>query len=115
MMSMTEILGVGMLLGALVVLGCGKPSESNTPESTPAASVSPKPAGVGERTGVVVDRAVEKTVEVGTVVASKAAEAVKASAVVTKDVAARVVEKTGESLEQAGALLERTGEDMQKK
>lgn len=88
-----------VVAGALAVVGCGKKSET---------------AGIGERTGVALDNAVDKTVEVATNVAAKTGEAAKDAAVATEDVAGQVVEKTGEVMGKAGTAVEKTGADMQK-
>ena len=62
---------------AVVAVGCGQQSGQ---------------AGVGERTGVAIDKAAAKT----------------------KDAAGQAVEKTGEALEKAGSAVDKTGTKMQK-
>jgi hypothetical protein len=60
-------------------------------------------ASLGERTGVAIDRAVEKT-----------ADAAEGTIDATKNAASKAVEKTGEALENAGEAVEKTGADIRK-
>ena len=74
-----RILGIGALAATLALAGVGCGQQSGK-------------AGVGERTGVALDKAAAKT----------------------KDAAGQAVEKTGEALGKAGAAVEKTGTKMQK-
>ena len=80
-MSRMSFLGIVAVAGVLALIGCTKKSGSESSEP-----------GIGERAGVAVDEAVEKT----------------------KDVAGEAVEKTGEAIEKGGEAVEKAGEDMQK-
>lgn len=79
-----------VLVGTIVVVGCGKVN----PEPNPAA-------GPAERAGAALDKAAEKT-----------GEALKQTAEATKDATNKTLEKTGEVLEKVGAAVEKKGTEM---
>ena len=104
--AMARMFGVVAIavVGIVAVVGCMQKSDSEPSKET----------GIAERTGAVLDKAAEKTVEVATNVAAKTTKAVKTTAEATKNIAGQAVEKTGEALEKAGAATEKTGANMQK-
>jgi len=98
------------MVGVVAVVVCGLAVAGCKPKSESEATGT---AGFGERTGIALDNAAEKTAEVTSNAVDKTVDAAKATGTATKEVAGKVVEKTGEVLEKAGSAVERAGENMQ--
>ena len=85
------VLGCAALVSVSLV-GCAEKSESEVDETS----------GGAERTGAVLDRAADRTVD-----------AAKATGTAVKDVTGKALEKSGETLEKAGEAMEDAGTRMQ--
>ena len=89
--NMFPMLGIMATAGIIVVSGCNK-----KPETEPSST-----AGVGERAGIALDQAAEKTVEVAKSATEATKKAAKSATEATKEAAKSATEATKEAAKSA--------------